>query len=54
MKSFGRSQRNDIKDLKVDDPIAGNLDVYYKVFREIDQEIERILPLIDKVVDSAR
>jgi L-threonylcarbamoyladenylate synthase len=53
LREFGQSGQMSDADLEVFDPIGGNLDVYQKVYQELDREISRIIPAIEKVVDRA-
>ena len=54
LKDFGRSKLDKAADSAVEDPIAGDEDVYLRVFRELNEEADRILPYIEKVVKSAK
>jgi tRNA threonylcarbamoyl adenosine modification protein (Sua5/YciO/YrdC/YwlC family) len=53
LREFGQIGQVSDADLEVFDPIGGDLGIYQKVYQELDREISRIIPAIEKVVDRA-
>lgn len=53
LKEFGRAADESANGSKVHDPVGGSEELYRDVYKELDAEITRILPLIAKVVERA-
>lgn len=53
LREFARSSDLPPGNLEVMDPISGDQRVYLKVYQELNDEIERILPAIKRVIESA-
>lgn len=53
MKEFGLSHQPAGPTEPIQDPISGDESVYMRVYRELDEEIDRILPSVTKVIESA-
>ena len=53
LKEFGQTPDRSDGNSEVYDPIGGDDDLYHQVYKELDEEIIRILPLITKVVERA-
>jgi protein-tyrosine-phosphatase len=51
LKEFGRKGQVLEEDTDVHDPISGDEELYIAIYREIIEEINRILPSIEKVID---
>ncbi len=54
LKEFSRSPEDSTYDPFVDDPISGSEEVYRRVYSELDDEIDRIIPHLKKVIERAR
>lgn len=53
MKEFGLADQSAGSAEVIQDPISGDESVYMQVYRELDEEIDRILPSVAKVIESA-
>ena len=53
LREFARPTDQPPGNLEVMDPISGDQGIYQKVYQELDEEIDRILPAVKKVVESA-
>ncbi len=54
LKEFGLSETEKNADKHIEDPISGSQDVYRKIYSEMDQEIDRIMPYLERVIQSVK